>query len=29
MATGVIGLGNIGKGIATNLVADGNEVVVL
>jgi 3-hydroxyisobutyrate dehydrogenase-like beta-hydroxyacid dehydrogenase len=28
MATGVIGLGNIGKGIATNLVADGNEVVV-
>ncbi len=28
MATGVIGLGNIGRGIATNLVADGNEVVV-
>ena len=28
MAIGVIGLGNIGRGIATNLVADGNEVVV-
>src|ERR1700722_18201501 len=28
MAIGVIGLGNIGKGIATNLVADGQEVVV-
>ena len=28
MATGVIGLGNIGGGIAANLVADGNEVVV-
>ena len=28
MATGVIGLGNIGRGIATNLVADGNDVVV-
>ncbi len=28
MATGVIGLGNIGKFIAANLVADGNEVVV-
>ena len=28
MATGVIGLGNIGGGIARNLVADGNEVVV-
>jgi 3-hydroxyisobutyrate dehydrogenase-like beta-hydroxyacid dehydrogenase len=28
MATGVIGLGNIGRGIATNLVADGNELVV-
>ncbi len=28
MATGVIGLGNIGGNIATNLVADGNEVVV-
>jgi 3-hydroxyisobutyrate dehydrogenase len=28
MATGVIGLGNIGKGIAANLVADGNDVVV-
>ena len=28
MATGVIGLGNIGGAIAANLVADGNEVVV-
>lgn len=28
MATGVIGLGNIGRGIAQNLVADGNDVVV-
>ena len=28
MAIGVIGLGNIGRGIATNLVADGNDVVV-
>ncbi len=28
MAVGVIGLGNIGGGIARNLVADGNEVVV-
>ena len=28
MATGVIGLGNIGRGIANNLVADGNDVVV-
>src|SRR5580692_424980 len=28
MAIGVIGLGNIGGAIATNLVADGNEVVV-
>jgi len=28
MATGVIGLGNIGGNIATNLVADGNDVVV-
>ena len=28
MATGVIGLGNIGGWIARNLVADGNEVVV-
>jgi 3-hydroxyisobutyrate dehydrogenase-like beta-hydroxyacid dehydrogenase len=28
MPIGVIGLGNIGRGIATNLVADGNEVVV-
>jgi 3-hydroxyisobutyrate dehydrogenase-like beta-hydroxyacid dehydrogenase len=28
MAIGVIGLGNIGRGIATNLVADGQEVVV-
>ena len=28
MAIGVIGLGNIGRGIATNLVADGNVVVV-
>jgi 3-hydroxyisobutyrate dehydrogenase-like beta-hydroxyacid dehydrogenase len=28
MATGVIGLGNIGGNIAANLVADGNEVVV-
>jgi 3-hydroxyisobutyrate dehydrogenase-like beta-hydroxyacid dehydrogenase len=28
MAIGVIGLGNIGKGIATNLVADGQDVVV-
>ena len=28
MTTGVIGLGNIGGGIARNLVADGNEVVV-
>jgi 3-hydroxyisobutyrate dehydrogenase-like beta-hydroxyacid dehydrogenase len=28
MATGVIGLGNIGGHIAANLVADGNEVVV-
>jgi 3-hydroxyisobutyrate dehydrogenase-like beta-hydroxyacid dehydrogenase len=28
MAVGVIGLGNIGRGIATNLVTDGNEVVV-
>jgi 3-hydroxyisobutyrate dehydrogenase-like beta-hydroxyacid dehydrogenase len=28
MATGVIGLGNIGGGIAANLVADGNDVVV-
>jgi 3-hydroxyisobutyrate dehydrogenase-like beta-hydroxyacid dehydrogenase len=28
MAIGVIGLGNIGKGIATNLVADGQKVVV-
>jgi 3-hydroxyisobutyrate dehydrogenase-like beta-hydroxyacid dehydrogenase len=28
MATGVIGLGNIGGGIARNLVADGNDVVV-
>lgn len=28
MATGVIGLGNIGRGIATNLVADSNDVVV-
>jgi 3-hydroxyisobutyrate dehydrogenase-like beta-hydroxyacid dehydrogenase len=28
MAIGVIGLGNIGRGIVTNLVADGNEVVV-
>jgi 3-hydroxyisobutyrate dehydrogenase-like beta-hydroxyacid dehydrogenase len=27
MSTGVIGLGNIGRGIANNLVADGNEVV--
>ena len=27
MAIGVIGLGNIGRGIATNLVADGNDVV--
>jgi 3-hydroxyisobutyrate dehydrogenase-like beta-hydroxyacid dehydrogenase len=27
MAIGVIGLGNIGRGIANNLVADGNEVV--
>ena len=28
MAIGVIGLGNIGRGLATNLVADGHEVVV-
>ena len=28
MATGVIGLGNIGGAIAANLVADGNDVVV-
>ena len=28
MAIGVIGLGNIGRGIATNLVADGSDVVV-
>src|ERR1700733_1734983 len=28
MAIGVIGLGNIGRGIATNLVADGNDVFV-
>jgi 3-hydroxyisobutyrate dehydrogenase-like beta-hydroxyacid dehydrogenase len=28
MAIGVIGLGNIGRGIATNLVVDGNDVVV-
>ena len=28
MAIGVIGLGNIGRSIATNLVADGNDVVV-
>jgi 3-hydroxyisobutyrate dehydrogenase len=28
MATGVIGLGNIGGAIARNLVADGNDVVV-
>ena len=28
MATGVIGLGNIGGHIAANLVADGNDVVV-
>ena len=28
MATGVIGLGNIGRHIAANLVADGNQVVV-
>jgi 3-hydroxyisobutyrate dehydrogenase-like beta-hydroxyacid dehydrogenase len=28
MAIGVIGLGNIGRGIATNLVADGNDVIV-
>ena len=28
MATGVIGLGNIGGDIAANLVADGNDVVV-
>jgi 3-hydroxyisobutyrate dehydrogenase-like beta-hydroxyacid dehydrogenase len=28
MTTGVIGLGNIGRGIATNLVADGNDVIV-
>jgi 3-hydroxyisobutyrate dehydrogenase-like beta-hydroxyacid dehydrogenase len=28
MATGVIGLGNIGKFIAANLVTDGNDVVV-
>ncbi len=28
MATGVIGLGNIGGNIAANLVADGNDVVV-
>jgi 3-hydroxyisobutyrate dehydrogenase-like beta-hydroxyacid dehydrogenase len=28
MATGVIGLGNIGGHIATNLVADGNDVIV-
>ena len=28
MPIGVIGLGNIGGAIATNLVADGNEVVV-
>ena len=27
MAIGVIGLGNIGRGIATNLVADGTDVV--
>jgi 3-hydroxyisobutyrate dehydrogenase-like beta-hydroxyacid dehydrogenase len=27
MAIGVIGLGNIGRGIANNLVADGNDVV--
>ncbi len=28
MATGVIGLGNIGGAIAANLVADGNDVIV-
>src|SRR5579859_2064184 len=28
MATGVIGLGNIGRHIAANLVSDGNDVVV-
>jgi 3-hydroxyisobutyrate dehydrogenase-like beta-hydroxyacid dehydrogenase len=28
MAIGVIGLGNIGRGIATNLVADSNDVAV-
>ena len=29
MTIGVIGLGNIGRGLATNLVADGHEVVVV
>ena len=28
MDVGVIGLGNIGVGLATNLVADGHDVVV-